>query len=179
MKHLLLFILICLAYVSVRGQETDALGKKNPEEFRIMVSGKHYYFKNEEISPKAVGFILKNHSNFETYKKFVSGRHSIQTGRALTYSGILIMSGGVPLIILGAGQGPPEGDTFLTLGCTMFGIGIALICGGSVNLSKSGRKKIKRAIDQYNQELPSSATTQKLDLKLGFTQYGVGFALHF
>ena len=87
------------------------------------------------------------------------------------FSSIFSYTGGF-LIGYPIGYGIKTGDYNMTL--VAVGCGMAII---SIPISLASKNKLKMAVDNYNSRLNTYGNFDKYDLKLGFTQTGIGLTL--
>ena len=139
------------------------------EKLRYQSASK-IYLNDQKLSSEEISALLKRNSNIVSlYEK---GKKESKLGDILLGGGLGMFIGGGLANLSAADSGKSGSPLFLIVGLATSAVGLPVKLGGT--------KKIKTAINQYNQILDKKVTYfQKPELKLITNTNGLGFQLRF
>lgn len=116
---------------------------------------------------------ILNFKDFEIiFRMNQTSTNYLKSAKTLNMFSNIISSSGGFLIGYPIGYGIKTGHYNMTL--VAVGCGLAII---SIPISMASKNKLKMAVDNYNSRLNSNGSIDNYDLKLGFTQTGIGLTL--
>jgi hypothetical protein len=172
MKKLIMQFFICLTCITAFAQEDVPEGKSNPDKYRININRGGYEYNGEKITPKALGYIIKNHGSAVDYENYCAARRT-SAGSVIILPGVALLLAGIPVALLNL-----ENDTWLIIGCASFGAGAIMTITGAV-MSVKGSRKLNKVVEHYNSTLADGPRKERLRIDLGMTRHGVGVTVHF
>ncbi|MFB6318144.1 hypothetical protein [Saccharicrinis sp. FJH54] len=161
MKKITLFILLFTVSISLTYAQTD----RDSISAHKVTGGYEFYKSNIKLTMPQLVTALK--PNDAAYKQIQSARaNSAIAGILGGVGGFLV---GYPLGTALAGGDP---------NWTMAGVGAGLVVI-SIPISISSNKKVKQAVDIYNEDLRTSLIRYETELRFSMTQNGIGLKFRF
>lgn len=143
----------------------NAFGQKKSEEIEVFkVFGGYQYEES--------GYILNLQDIEDIVKDNKVALHYVKKAQTLNiFTRIFSISGGALIgYAIGSKVNTEVYDkTMISMGC-----GLIII---AIPISIAFNDKVKLAVDTYNSKLKSTGSSDKLDMKIGFTQNGIGLTI--